>query len=301
MNQTSIDQKQWIGGESPVAVILITLNEAHYLAEALENLKGWAQEIFIIDSFSKDKTVDIALSYGVNIVQRSFQGFGDQWNFALNELPISAQWTMKMDPDERLTDALKVNIMEEIRSNKASGLEFSRRWWLMGKPLPIHDNVVRVWKTGRCKFSNVSVNEHPIIDGDVIFINGIMEHLDSPNLHHWIQKQNSYSSSEAIASYLKPELSTKPKFFGNSLQRRMWIKNNFYKIPGRYLILFVYFLLFRGLWKAGKVGYHSAKLWTDVYRWKELKTFEMNITGKTPKEVVYGSGKPDSRVKQSIK
>ena len=50
--------------------------------------------------------MDIALRHGVYVVQRKFDGFGDQWNFAL-QLPIAAPWTMKLDPDERLTDELK--------------------------------------------------------------------------------------------------------------------------------------------------------------------------------------------------
>jgi len=47
-------------------------------------------------------------------VQRRFRGFGDQWNFALRELPITAPWTMKLDPDERLSDTLKQEIASAI-------------------------------------------------------------------------------------------------------------------------------------------------------------------------------------------
>ncbi|MEC7860782.1 MAG: glycosyltransferase family 2 protein [Pseudomonadota bacterium] len=300
--EEKIEKKStWKAGNIPIAVVLITLNEEHNLEGVLDNVKDWAQEVFIVDSFSQDRTVDIALDHGVHIIQRKFRGFGDQWNYALNELPITAKWTMKLDPDERLSDEIKKNIFDAIQSGLYDGLEFNRRWWLMGTPLPIWDTVLRVWRTGKCEFSDVSVNEHPMVDGDVKLINGVMEHLDSPNLHHWIQKQNEYSSSEAVASYSKPELSVKPRLLGSSLERRMWLKHHFYKIPGRYQLLFLYFLIYRGLWKAGKVGYHSAQLWTDVYRWKELKTLEMKISGQMSKEIIHGPGKPDSRVKQAIK
>ena len=90
---------------------MITLNEGHNMAAVLENLRGWAQEVFIVDSYSKDDTVDIALKHGAHVVQRQFRGFGDQWNFAMSQLPITAPWTMKLDPDERLTDALKHNAL----------------------------------------------------------------------------------------------------------------------------------------------------------------------------------------------
>ncbi len=89
---------------------MISLNEAHNMEAVLQNLAGWAQEVFLVDSYSADDTIDIALKHGVQVVQRRFRGFGDQWNFALQELPITAPWTMKLDPDERLTDELKASI-----------------------------------------------------------------------------------------------------------------------------------------------------------------------------------------------
>ena len=105
----------WQPGLAPVAVVMISLNEGHNLEAVLENLKGWAQEVFLVDSYSQDDTVDIALRHGVQVVQRRFRGFGDQWNFALEHLPITAPWTMKLDPDERLSDELKANLLAAMR------------------------------------------------------------------------------------------------------------------------------------------------------------------------------------------
>ena len=106
----------WEPGILPVAVVMISLNEAHNLEAVLQNLSGWAQEVFLVDSYSADDTIDIALKHGVQVVQRRFRGFGDQWNFALRELPITAPWTMKLDPDERLTDELKVSIESMVEA-----------------------------------------------------------------------------------------------------------------------------------------------------------------------------------------
>ena len=114
----------------------------------MQNLHGWAQEVFLVDSYSRDDTVDIALRHGVYVVQRPFKGFGDQWNFALRRLPISAPWTMKLDPDERLTDALKANLDAAIRHTDANGFSLERRLWLMGRKLPVRQRLVRVWRTG---------------------------------------------------------------------------------------------------------------------------------------------------------
>ena len=295
---TEISSNSWIPGPVDIAVVMITLNEAHNLRRVLDNLKGWAAEVYILDSFSKDKTVDIALEYGVNISQRRFENFGDQWNFAINNLDIDATWTMKIDPDENLSDELKIDIARLILDKSIDGIEMDRRWWLMGKPLPISDRVLRGWRTGICAFTDAMVNEHPMVSGKVVLAAGVMEHFDSPNLNHWIEKQNRYSSQEAVAINLNKHLVVKPKLFGNKLERKMWLKSIFYHIPGRYIALFCYFWLLKGLWRTGKHGYDCAKLWTECFRWKELKAKEMGREGVYETTTVFGVGTADARVVQ---
>ncbi len=281
-----------------ISVVLITLNEGHNMKGVLNNISGWADEIFIVDSYSKDDTVDIALSYGVNIVQRKFRGFGDQWNFALRELPISSPWVMKLDPDERLSNQLKENITKMINANQYDALSFKRRLWFMHQPLPVFQQLTRVWRNGLCKFTDVSVNEHPIIDGRVKYIDGELEHHDSPNLDHWLEKQNRYTTSEAIIAYQKTSLADKAIIFGTTLQRRMWIKRYFYKLPFRYFFSFIYHWLFQGAYKAGRPGYIWAKLRVTVMCLVEYKKYEMSISKKIPNKPFYGvSDQVDVRIK----
>lgn len=282
----------------PVAVVMITLNEGHNMDAVLDNIQGWAQEIFLVDSYSSDDTVDIALKRGVNVVQRQFQDFGDQWNFALNTLPISTPWTMKLDPDERLSDELKESLALAIQENKCCGISLDRRLWFMGRPLPIYHNLVRLWKTGSCQFTDIAVNEHPIVEGHICNVDGDLEHHDSPDLDHWFEKQNRYTTAEAIIAYNKLSLADTPRFFGTSLQRRMWLKKNFYRVPGRYTLLFLYYWLIRGTCRAGWVGYAWARLRADVMRLIEYKRREIEVTGHLPVKRFYGRGNPDGRVKQ---
>jgi glycosyltransferase involved in cell wall biosynthesis len=289
---------KWEPGIAPIAVVMISLNEEHNLEAVFKNLKGWAQEVFLVDSYSKDKTIDIALKYGVNVVQRKFKNFGDQWNFALT-LPISAKWTMKLDPDERISEELKSSIIQATKDSNINGIELDRQWWLMKTKLSISDKVLRVWRSGQCQFSDNAVNEHPLVNGTITSVNGYLEHHDSPDLDHWLEKQNRYTSAEAINLYLNKPLAAKPKLFGDSLQRRMWVKKNFYFIPLRYVLLFFYYWIWKGLYKNGWVGYASSRLWTDVIRLREYKYKEMKISGKLPNKKIYGIGKPDQRVSQS--
>jgi glycosyltransferase involved in cell wall biosynthesis len=281
-----------------IAVVMITLNESHNIKEVYENIKDWADEIFIVDSYSKDNTVDIALDCNINIVQRKFRGFGDQWNFALRELPIKSDWVMKLDPDERISSDLKQSIDKSITNNNYDGFSFDRRLWFMGKPMPVFQNVTRVWKNGICNFTDVLVNEHPIINGEVTHIDGYLEHYDSPDLDHWLEKQNRYTTSEAIISHKKLSIADKPVFFGTFLQRRMWIKSVFYKVPFRYFFLFMYHWLFQSAYKAGKVGFIWSKLRVQVKRMVEYKAYEMSISNKTPSSKYYGASKfTDKRIK----
>lgn len=275
----------------PLTIVMITLNEAHNIEAILDNLEGFAQRIIIVDSFSRDETVSIALSRGVHVVQRKFTGFGDQWNFALG-VPTDTPWTMKLDPDERLTDGLRASITEAIQTGQETGYSFNRRLWFMGQPMPILRPVMRLWKTGSTTFSDVLVNEHPIVDGTTRHLSGELEHHDSPNLHHWYAKQNAYGTSEALIRYRNASLAAEPKLFGNALQRRMWLKRNFWKLPGRYLILFWYHILIVGAWRAGRVGWIWSRLRTEHLRSQEFKLLEMQMQGSEYVMVASGNGEP---------
>lgn len=284
--------------KAPVAIIMLSLNEGHNMEAVLDNIQDWANEVFLVDSYSTDDTIDIALKRGVHVVQRRFQGFGDQWNFALQKLPIKSSWTMKIDPDERLSEELKVNIVEAMLQGNCDGIEFNRRWWLMSRELPIRDRILRVWRTGHCKFTDIVVNEHPIVSGKIKYVTGDMEHHDSPDLDHWLEKQNRYTTAEAINTYKNVPLADVPRLFGTAFQRRMWVKKNFFRIPFRYLLLFFYYWLWLGTWRTGWVGYASARLWSDVLRLREYKLREIEITGHLPVNRLYDPGKPDKRVQQ---
>jgi len=289
----------WCHGVCPVAVVLISLNEAHNLESVLQNLQGWAQEVFLVDSFSADETVDIALRYGVHVVQRKFRGFGDQWNFALRELSITAPWTMKLDPDERLTDELKDSIKHAIATNgEQAGIIVERRLWFMGRMLPVRQQLLRVWRTGRCRFTDVTVNEYPLVSGRTVAVVGDLEHRDSPDLDHWLAKQNAYSTAEAVARFEGGTLAARTRLFGTALERRMWLKRHFWKVPGRYLLLFMYHFVAMGAWRAGRVGWIWARLRTEVYRMGEYKVYEMRCLGRSSQIAPTRLGPPDARVRQ---
>ncbi len=284
----------------PISVIMLTLNEQHHLQGAIENVKPWAEQIFILDSCSTDGTVDIALGHGVNIVQRPFTNFGDQWNFAIGKLPITTPWTMKLDPDERMTAELVEEMRQVIQSKDAcDGYWIPRRLWFMGKPLHVKQDVLRLWKTGQCRFSDVLVNEHPIINGKIRKLKCIIEHFDSINLHHWMDKQNRFTTMEAIMKVSGNRLSTKPKVLGNKLERRMFFKKYFDYLPFRFHLLWLYLIIFESVWRDGDVGRAWAHLRVEIMLMIEFKYEEMKRTGRIPEVPRVPHGDYDPRVLDS--
>ena len=275
----------WPPGAAPVAVIMITRNEAHNMDAVLTNLRGWAQEVFVVDSHSTDATADIARRHGARVVARTFRGFGDQWNLAVRELPVTAPWTMKIDPDERLTDCLKASIRRHTcagaeEGGDAAGLSVDRRLHFLGRPLPVRRAFVRVWRTGRCRFTDAPVNEHPVVDGPVRRIAGDLEHHDSPDLHHWLDKQNRYTTAEALAAYTRHDWPPgRARLFGGAAERRRWVKRHYRKLPFRYALLFLHHYVILGAWRAGCIGYEWSWLRGAVYRLREYKLRDLRRRG----------------------
>lgn len=281
----------------PITVIMLTLNEEYHIREAIENVQPWAFEIFILDSCSTDNTVNTAMEYGVKIAQRRFTNFGDQWNFAIENLPITTPWTMKLDPDERVTPELVEEMRLVIQSpGHCDGYWMSRRLWFMGKPLHVKNDVLRLWKSGKCRFSDVLVNEHPLIDGRVGRLRSLIEHYDSSDLNHWMEKQNRYSTMEAIMKVKASALTAAPKLFGSKLERRMFLKKYFNFVPLRFFLYWLYLALTSGVLRDGAIGLAWIHLRTEVMRMRTYKTIEMIKTGRIPETPRAAHGDFDPRV-----
>lgn len=286
------------GVSLPVTVIILTLNEEENLPNAIKSVQGLAQGgVFVVDSCSADRTVDVALEHGANIVQRPFTNYGDQWNWALDRLPIKTPWVLKLDADEMVTAELR----EEMRTVLARGpaenaFTIPIHLWFMGKRMHPKIHVIRLWRQGKARFSDVLVNEHLLVDGKTGHFRHGIEHLDSPNLHRWYEKQNRYSTMEAIMRVKGDSLADKASFFGTSLQRRKFFKKIFYSIPFRYQLKWLDEAFRRRALLDGAIGLAYIRLRVEHYRAIELKMREMRLTGNILQLPKAPTGDFDSRV-----
>ena len=98
--------------KSDIAIIILTYNEEANIAQALDSVRGWAEQVFILDSFSTDQTVKIAENYDCAIFKSPFENYAKQRNHALEKLPIDTEWVFFLDADEWIPDDLKEEISQ---------------------------------------------------------------------------------------------------------------------------------------------------------------------------------------------
>ena len=178
-----------------LSVVIITLNEEKKIRDCLELVK-WADEIIVVDSFSKDNTVEIAGNYTDKIYQREFAGFGEQKNFALSK--ASGDWILSIDADERVTSVLQEEIKRTLANPQACGYYMPRKTYFLGKWMK-HcgwwpDYLLRLFRRDRGRFSDRLVHEALEVDGPTVKLKNPLEHCPFCSLSELIRKVDRYST-----------------------------------------------------------------------------------------------------------
>jgi glycosyltransferase involved in cell wall biosynthesis len=190
-----------------LSVILITRNEEANLADCLSSLEGIAQQIVVVDTDSTDRTLEIAQNHGAVIAQPAdWPGFGPQKNRALDL--ATGDWILSLDADERLTPALKSEILTAIQhSAQVDCFAIPRLSWYCGRFIRHSgwspDYVDRLFKRGTARFSDDLVHERLIPNGQVAKLKNPMLHFSFMNFSHVLQKIDRYSSASAEQALAK--------------------------------------------------------------------------------------------------
>ena len=298
--------------QASIAVIILTFNEEDHVGPAIESVQGWAREIFVVDSFSTDETVNAALEYadhGVRVVQHAFENYSSQWNWALTNLPISADWTLKLDADERVPDDFKAEVLDVLQDAdpELAGFYFQRRMIFMNKALRFGGNVsydLRMWKTGSAQFDGRQINEHAMVDGATHSLKCLVDHHDTKSITEWWEKHNRYSSLEALSMIDEAQFDViKPRFLGSPDERMKWLRRMYWGHPFRFLSalgLFLYHYVLKLGFLDGTRGFQVAFLRATYFYLTDLKLIEYRRTGKRPTVHWPTRGRPHPTLAKSL-
>ncbi len=194
-----------------LSVILITRNEEANLDDCLASLEGIAQQIVVVDTNSSDRTLEIAQKHGASISQPAdWPGFGPQKNRALGL--ATSEWVLSLDADERLTPALKSEILTAIHhSAHVDCFAIPRLSWYCGRFIRHSgwspDYVDRLFKRGTARFSDDLVHERLIPNGQVAKLENPMLHYSFMNYSQVLQKLDRYSTASAEQAFARGKTS----------------------------------------------------------------------------------------------
>lgn len=188
-----------------IAVVILAFNESIHLPRALDHIRPFAREIFIIDSYSTDDTVSLAKAGGAVVLEHPFQNYARQFEWALENAPITADWVMRLDADE----IIEADLAEEIISKlptlppDVTGINLNRktifqdRFIRHGGRYPL--TLLRIWRRGKARIEDRWMDEHMYLSEGrtVTFRGGFADH-NLYDLTFFTAKHNGYASREAL-------------------------------------------------------------------------------------------------------
>jgi glycosyltransferase involved in cell wall biosynthesis len=205
-----------------ISAIVTTFNEEAHIAGCIESLL-WCDEILIVDSFSADRTPEIARGFDrVRFVQRTYFGSASQKNWAMDQ--VTNEWILIFDADERCTPALQREIEELLASGpRHEGYTIKRRVHFLGRVIRFsgwqHDRVVRLIRNGSARYPNRRVHADMITRGPAPVLRNPMEHYMSDSLDEYVRRIEKYSFWGAAQNWKEGRRAGFVQVFGRSIWR----------------------------------------------------------------------------------
>ncbi|MFI3316697.1 MAG: glycosyltransferase family 2 protein [Rikenellaceae bacterium] len=285
-----------------ISVIILTYNEELHIRRCIENILPIAKDIFLVDSYSTDKTEAIALELGAKVLKNRWENnHAKQFNWGLANCPIKTQWVLRLDADEYLTPELLKEINSEIGllEDDISGVIFNRRHifmekWMKRGVYPV--KLLRLFRYGKAMCEQRLMDEHiQLTEGKAIeFKNDFCDH-NLNNLSWFCHKHVDYAVREA-ADLLDIELNittasqqTSGILLCKQAKQKRINKYRYARQPlfFRSFAYFCYRYFFKGAFLDGKVGF----IWTFMQGWwyrtlVDAKVYEIkSICGKDKEKI----------------
>jgi glycosyltransferase involved in cell wall biosynthesis len=266
-----------------ISVLILTKNEEQDLPGCLESVR-WSDDIHVYDSYSTDRTVEIAKAAGAKVTQRTFDNWSVHQNWGLKEIPFKYPWVYYSDADERMTPGLVASVGEAVQSPGPNvAFRVQRRDFLYGrwlKHVTASPFNIRLFRPEKMRYER-AVNPVSIPDGPVGELSGYFDHFPfSKGARHWLEKHNSYSSLEALQIVRNRgahnSFSISEAFLAKDRnERRYHQKELFYRMPARPLVKFLLLYVAKRGFLDGNAGFTYAAL-QSIYEYMiVLKTREL--------------------------
>lgn len=270
-----------------ITALILTKNEEINIGDCIKSIIATVKRIVVVDSYSTDKTVEIARGFGAEVYQHPFENYAKQYMYAVETAKADTVWTLRIDADERLTPD-SANELEKLcnanMNTDVAGITLRFKKNFLGRDL--YHGGVYPWKKMNCyktqygAIENRNMDEHIILsEGKVIEMKNDCLHFDFKSLEFFVDKHNWYSSREAL-DYFEHEKVKKEK---SELDFKTWLKMSvYYKLPmgmrAHVYYLYRYYML-RGFLD-GKEGKIYAFLQAYWYRYLvDAKIYECEKTG----------------------
>lgn len=188
---------------SDVTAIILSFNEEIHIGRCIERIRDHVARIIVIDSGSTDATVEIAERLGAEVYANPFVNQAQQFNWALENLPVTTEWILRLDSDEYLDDkALRFLSALDRQPDAVAGAEFRLKVIFKGQFLRFGGynatDLVRLWRTGRGRLEARWMDERTIVDGKVIKATGNLVDENLNSIGWWTDKHNRYASRHVL-------------------------------------------------------------------------------------------------------
>ena len=188
-----------------ISTVILTFNEEKHIERCIKNAQRFSKQIFLVDSFSTDRTKEIAESLGAVVYQNKWENnHAKQFNWGLNSLPITTAWVFRLDADEFLSDSLIDELHSKFQTipGNVSGIVTERKMVFLGKVINkgnVQWNMLRLFRYGKGLCENRWMDEHIVLtEGESIQWDNCFYDDNLNPLGWWIAKHNNYSAKEAV-------------------------------------------------------------------------------------------------------
>jgi exosortase/archaeosortase family protein len=274
-----------------LAIVILTFNEELNLVKCLESIKDLNAPIYIIDSYSTDRTEEIANNYKAIFIQNKFTTHTIQWKFALENIAEDIDWVLGLDADQTITDELKNEILTMLQTNSISGnvgYYIRRRNYFLNKWIRFggYQNrfLLKLFRKDSVYLDESELMDHHFyVNGKTSKLkNDLIENNLKENLEFWKAKHIKYAELQAKEEFEKL-LDNKGSLFGNQDERRLYLKSLWNRMPLfiRPILYFIYryILLFGFL--DGRIGSQFHYLQAYWYRRKvDENIYHLNAKSK---------------------